>query len=329
MQEWTFMVTYPADFPWLWQRAGEVMGSPRPILIWVWTVLFMSALGLTAALALVRFGRRDADALAKKSRPEIPSAAVFGAVALVVGVAGYASFLNVLNYYTQPWYYITLAAFAASAMEAVFGAWSTERSFPVLPLTLKSGRLAVVFVLLAIAAGPSWAELRARHTNLDLVGRKLQMLTNEADLILVPRWECAITLCRYYHGTAAVLTLPPIDDHRFHRYDLVLRQMMTRDAIQPGLTRLEETLRSGHRVFLVGNLPFPEANVLIPTLPPLYRDGDGDWHGAPYNTVWAGQAGQLLRAHAISANKLSVPVPGEASVQDFEHLELGVLEGWR
>ena len=87
MREWTFMVAYPADYSWLWQRAGEVMGSPRPVLVWIWTALFAACVALTA-LALVRFRRREGSAPAKGSQQEIPAAVLFGGVTLVVGVAG-------------------------------------------------------------------------------------------------------------------------------------------------------------------------------------------------------------------------------------------------
>ena len=45
-----------------------------------------------------------------------------------------------LNYWTQPWYYITLAAFSACLLEVLFGAWpATSKS----RVTLRSVRLAV------------------------------------------------------------------------------------------------------------------------------------------------------------------------------------------
>ena len=102
---------------------------------------------------------------------------------------------------------------------------------------------------------------------------------------------------------------------------------MTPDAIQPVLTQLEETLRTGHRVFLAGAVPFPGANVRIPSPPPLYRDGAGDWHGESYNKIWAEQTGQLLRTHATSARSVPVPVPNNAQVQGYESLE--IRQSWK
>lgn len=105
--------------------------------------------------------------------------------------------------------------------------------------------------------------------------------------------------------------------------------MMTVDALHPVLARLEEVLRSGHRVFLAGTLPVPDAGYPLPSLPPAYRDAGGSLHVGPYDIVWQLQAGQLLRAHAARSGHIEVPIPGKASVQGFENLELGVAEGWR
>ena len=147
-----------------------------------------------------------------------------------MGVVGYAGFLRVLNYWTQPWYYITLAAFVACLLEVLFGAWpATSKS----KVALRVVRLAVALLLLCVAVRPAWKELPTRHTNIDVIAGRLQQLATKDDLIVVPRWECAISLNRYYRGPSEVITLPPISEHRFHRYDLVLRQMMTADPLSP------------------------------------------------------------------------------------------------
>jgi hypothetical protein len=148
-------------------------------------------------------------------------------------------------------------------------------------------------------------------------------------VILVPRWECAIPLSRYYHGPAEIVTLPPITDHRFHRYDLVVQQMMMPDPLRPVFARLEEALRSGHRVFLAGALPFPSADQRLPNPPPGYHDANGKWHGENYHVIWNLQVGQFLAVHAARAGFTKIPAPGNARVQDFENLELGVMEEWR
>jgi hypothetical protein len=344
-QDWTFMVSYPADLAWLWKRTCEVIGSPDPLGIWLWLGLVVAGLVVVVSLIISQlwhgFARRriveeNADRASSSFVPSnrdqsysLPDAVLFAAIVLIVGVVGYAAFLRVLHYYTQPWYYITLIAFAACALDVVFGGWPIAARQRILPLLLRSGRLAVALALLCFTGFPDWEEMPVRHTNVDLLAARLRPLAANDDVILVPRWECAIPLARYYRGPAEIITLPPIDDHRFHRYDLVLRQMMAPDPLHLVLARLEEALRSGHRVFVAGTLVFPEADHPPPSLPPAYRDAGGGWHGGAYDNVWQLQTGQLLRAHATRGGHIEVPIPGKARVQGFENLELGVVEGWR
>jgi hypothetical protein len=345
MREWTFMVSYPADLAWLWKRTCEVIGAPDPLGIWLWLGLFVVGLGVVASLAASQLCRglarrriiaEDAEPMPFPSIPlsrdqshALPDTVLFAAVALGVGVIGYAAFLRLLHYYTQPWYYITLLAFVACALDVLFGAWPVASGHRALPVLLRSGRLAAGLALLCFAGLPDWEEMAVRHTNVDLLAARLRPLAASGDVILVPRWECAIPLARYYRGPAEIISLPPIDDHRFHRYDLVLRQMMTPDPLRPVLARLEEVLQSGHRVFIAGTLAFPDATHPLPVLPPAYRDTGGNWHGGAYGSLWQLQAGELLHVHAARGGLIAVPTPGKARVQEFEDLELGVAEGWR
>jgi hypothetical protein len=344
-QDWTFMVSYPADLAWIWKRTCEVIGSPDPLGIWLWLGLFIIGLGVVVVVAASQFwrgpGRRRVIAEEAEQVPSpsivlnrgqshaFPDSVLFAAIALVVGVIGYAAFLRMLHYYTQPWYYITLLAFAACALDVVFGAWPVAAGYRTLSVLLRSGRLAAGLAMLCFAGLSDWEEMPTRHTNVDLLAARLQPLAASGDVILVPRWECAIPLARYYRGPAEIISLPPIADHRFHRYDLVLRQMMTPDPLRPVLAHLEEVLQSGHRVFIVGRLTFPDAGHTLPVLAPAYKDAGGNWHVGPYGSVWELQAGELLHAHAVRAGLIEVPIPGNARVHGFEDLELGVAEGWR
>jgi len=335
MSDWTFMVSYPADLPWLWKRVSEVLGSPDPLGVWLWLSLLFLGVGAVAIVVGAglwrRFVRRQALSETLDTDPphSVPDAILFATGALIVGIVGYAAFLRALHYYTQPWYYIALVAFVACALEVIFGAWLALAKHRLLPVVLRSGRLFTGVALLCFTLLPDWEEMPIRHTNVDLVAARIRPLASNGDVILVPRWECAIPLSRYYRGPAEIITIPPIDDHRFHRYDLVLRQMATPDPLQPVLARLEEALRSGHRVFLAGTLPLPVPDHPVTSPLPAYRDASGKWHGGNYFTAWDLQVAQLLTAHAARAGHLAVPVPGNAPVQEFEKLELAVIEGWR
>ena len=257
-------------------------------------------------------------ALWQRSSVGLPAPVLFAAVTLVAGFVVYSLFLRALNYYTQPWYYITLFAFSACALDVVFGAWP-----------LRGLRPLVALVLLSFTVAMSWKELPTRHTNVDLIAAQIQRLSEEGDIVVVPRWECAISFSRYYHGKAEVVTIPPIEDHRVHRYDLVLEQMKTPDAHQPVLDRMEKALRSGHRVFFAGTLPFDASSAPLPILFPPYQDPHGGWQQAPYYAVWKLQAGRFLHAHTTKVVGIAVALPPGSEVQRFENLEPEVVEGWQ
>ena len=92
---------------------------------------------------------------------------------------GYAVFLRALHYYTQPWYYITLVAFAACTLEVLFGAWPATAKPQILPSLLRRSRLAVA--LLALLYGTAdWEEMPVRHTNMDLLAARLRPLATAA-----------------------------------------------------------------------------------------------------------------------------------------------------
>ncbi len=301
MSEWNFLVHHPTGFDALWQRAGTVLGSPLRVITWLWVALIFAGL----LLVLVR----------QKLSPPI----LFGAVALLAGLVGYICFLHLLGYYTQPWYYITLAVFVACLLDIIFGAW---------PKT-KLVRPMIALGLLCLAAAPAWSEMKLRHTNADLIAARLEGISKEGDVVLLPRWECAISFVRYYQGPAEVITLPLVSDHRFHSYDLIIEQMKTPDAQVPVLGKIEEALRSGHRVFIAGELPTAESNAKVPVLRPFYRDENGVPHGSGYYRVWQLYVGQFVGVHAAKVAGISHRLPGSEDVLDYEKLALSVAEGWR
>ena len=168
-----------------------------------------------------------------------------------------------------------------------------------------------------------------RHTNVDLVADRLRSDATKNDLIVTSHWQYAVSLYRYYHGPAEIMTLPPIDDHRFHRYDLALRQMRTTEPFNPASSRMEKVLRGGHKVFTISGLPPPRPGVPPPTVSLGYREPNGTWHGGNYDAVWPVLAGYFVHSHAERYTQVTVPVPNRERVQRHEHLALTVAEGWR
>ena len=146
---------------------------------------------------------------------------------------------------------------------------------------------------------------------------------------MVSPWEYAVSLNRYYHGPAEVITFPPIADHRFHRYDLALHQMKAAQPLEPAYRRMEEVLREGHNVFVVGRLPRAKLNVPPPILSLGYHEPDGTWHPGNYDWIWPLLTAYFIQSHAISGAGLPLASSTSTRVQDYEDLTLGVVRGWR
>ena len=56
MREWTFLVSYPVNLLWLWRRLCEVLGSPDPIGVWLWTGMLVG--GVSVAVIQTILGLR-------------------------------------------------------------------------------------------------------------------------------------------------------------------------------------------------------------------------------------------------------------------------------
>ncbi|PYJ11422.1 MAG: hypothetical protein DMF06_02600 [Verrucomicrobia bacterium] len=303
------------SWSFVWKAAfspAELMrtfGSPLEIAGWI--VLFV--LALIAGIWAMRLKSTEGNSAAKSER------ILFGLVTLVVGTLAYGGFISVLGYLTQPWYYIAFAAFAATCIEMVLAnLWTTERSLLL--------RATLTLAIIAISVYPAWQALHIRQTNVDVVAAQLQTQAAPDDLILINTFNYGISFRRYYHGRTTYLTIPPMEDLRCHRVDLLKRQMMSPAPMAPVLQRMEETLRNGHTIWLIGSLNFVQPGKEPEVIPPGY-DGPNGWVGGNFYAAWAEQAGFLIQSHALHFERVRVPLA--ESVNRYENLPLSAIRGWR
>jgi hypothetical protein len=303
---WNFIWKAPFTPEELWRT----FGSPLEIAAWVF--LFVLAV-IAGAWAMWQRKPADADGPAKKER------ILFGLVTLVIGTAGYAGFISVLGYLTQPWYYIAFAAFAATCIEMVLASiWTREWSL--------LGRAAFTLAIVSVGVYPAWQALYFRQTNVDVVAAQLETKAAPNDLILINSWNYGISFRRYYHGLANYETVPPIEDLRSHRVDLLKRQMMSPAPMAPVLQRMDETLRSGHTIWLIGSLNFVPPGKEPQVISPGY-DGPNGWVGGNFYATWAEQAGFVVQNHALHFERVRVPLA--QPVSRYENLPLSAIRGWR
>ncbi len=286
----------------MWAKLSEVTGSPDPLGVWLWS-----------GLAVVGIGW----ALWPKTGS---SARLYAAVWLGVGGAFYAGFLCAVGYVTQPWYYLMFLAPAALCLDAFFAASDAALGWRV-------ARLVIATAFAATTFGQSGEILRQRSTDLDLVAAKLHPAVAPGDLVLVNRWECAVGLNRYYHGPAPLLTVPPIDDHTAHRFDLFVQSLGAADPLRPVRDAIASTLRRGGRVWFVGHPRLLAPGQPLPILPPtVLRPGDDSLFDR-YYYGWQTQADEFLNAHAARSTVVDVPI--DAPISPFENQDLWSFEGWR
>jgi hypothetical protein len=296
--------------PFTSDELWRTVGSRLEIATWI--ILF--ALALLGGIWAMK--RRNSTGAANSEKTD---RVLFGLVTLVIGTAGYAGFISVLGYLTQPWYYIAFAAFAATCIEVVLASiWTSDRSV----LT----RAAVTSAIVCLSAYPAARALHFRQTNVDVVAAQLKTQAGPDDLILINSWNYGISFRRYYHGLAKYETIPPIEDLRSHRVDLLKAQMMAPAPMAPVLQRMDETLRNGHTIWLIGSLNFVPPGKEPQVISPGY-DGPNGWVGGNFYAAWAEQAGFVVQNHALHFERVRVPLA--QPVTRYENLPLSAFRGWR
>ncbi len=295
VQTWSFIWRVPFTPTSVWTKFSETIGSPLRPLLWVWIVLFVFALfaGLRA------FRRNDRS--------------LFVFVTLLIGVIGYAAFLKVLGYLLQPWYFIVLLAFAAMCFE-------------ILLANARLSRAAFALLFAAVAFYPASVSLQARQTNIDVIADQLQSRAVPGDLILINPFPFGISFQHYYHGAARVETIPPLSDLRSHRADLLKATMMSDEPLGPVLREMEETLRNGRTIWLIGSLHFLPKEQTPLAIEPGYETASG-WVGGNFYEAWSEQAGRFLQDHYTEFERL--PVPLQQSVVHYEDVPLSSFRGWK
>ena len=291
-------------------RLFEAMCGAGAAVGWLWVLLLL--LGTAAAIA-TRFRRADATDQPDRER------CAYAVLTIAISIAASFGFLRLVAYPTQPWYYLPLLGLLAVAIE------SSLASLPPRAVRLPA-RLVVATAVVLLSAIPVWRGLQVRQTNVDLAAEKLRNEATAGDVIMVAPWYLGVTLDRYYKGPAGKVTIPPIDDLRVQRYDLLKRQMETVEPIAPVLHAMERALKAGQRVWIIGGLllPPPGESPRVPAPAPYESFG---WDEGAYMNAWMMQASHFLQQHALHAEE--VPLAADQPINPHEKVQLLVVRGWR
>ena len=306
---WDVVVRTPVTVGGLVHKLGETLSVSGWSNTWIWALLFFLAVGICVA--------------GQVRRTTVPDKAqdlqLFCGIALVMAVVGHFCFLRILSYVTRPWYYLALMGFVAILLDLVFDTLPPRRA-------VRSARVVLVLVMAVTSLPLLWDQIRVRQSNADLIAQKLGREAGPDDFIVVVPWFMGISFARYYRGTTGWMTLPPMDFHRFHRFDLLQAQMAVPDQeepIRPLLEKITETLKNDHRVWVVGHL------VTAMPDPAAAKLATDDQQGAQANAdiaAWSIKVGAQLRAAARHVETVRVDTEGPEN--PLETLTLSVFRGW-
>jgi hypothetical protein len=270
-----------------------------------------AAAALVLGLSLLCF--KSVKALSGQRR----DAVIFCAAHLVVGVLAYAAFLKVLSYRLPAWYFLAAMAMVAASLDSLLGG---VRS-PVFRILL-----AVCAAGFALnAALPVWKNVGVRRTNVDLIAAQVQKWAAKGDIVVIAPWTMSSPFLRYYRGDAEVTAIPPVSFLAYQQFDLLLKFMTDRNAMDPLIRKLSEVLRNGHRVWIVGDHDFPSD----PPASPYFQESPDPVYGwlvPNYQKSWQDQVFYALRSN--SRQLLLVTIPTDRPVSYFENESLSVAQGW-
>jgi hypothetical protein len=323
--DWNMLVRQPVGLSELLGPLWRVLSSSGWWNGLVWVLLFVVCLGFSVLAQLPR--------LEPHTQGEKRNVSLFSAVALLVGFLGSLAFLKSTGTLLQPWYFLALTALSALLFDLLLSSSKVDADssrFDVRSLRTFSGlRVPLALLVAASSILPTLRGIYTRQTNIDLAAASLTRLSTTGDLVIVEPWYLGVSFERYYHGVAPWETVPAIADHKVHRYDLLKAVMLQPDqdaVVAPVRDRIRDVLKSGHKVWLVGDFITPKPGTLVPTLPPVPNDSPQPWYCDPYYRMWAAKLGSCLSVWSTRIEP--IPLEERAPVNPVEDFPLTVFGGW-
>jgi len=290
----------------IWSNLSVAMAPIFPWLRWLWI-----ALAVAAIVHCVKSARISPLAPPKE---DANSAVFFAGTALIGGLVSFSIFLWIAKMPTQVWYFLPLTTFGAVCIDTALANWPARWQF---------WRCALA--ILALLCLPGARELISyRQTNMDLVAGVLQEQADPRDLIIVHPWTFGVSFDRQYSGPTPWTTIPPLADHRFHRYDLFKAKMILENPAQPVCDQIAATLRAGNQVWLVGDSPLSQ------TLPAQIQPAPNNpwgWLDDPYSDVWGAQVGYFVAIHATRGEV--IPIHSPNPISPLENVSVVAVTGWQ
>ncbi|MBN1391747.1 MAG: hypothetical protein JW947_02980 [Sedimentisphaerales bacterium] len=308
-RDWSIIMKgSPMDFQSIRHDLFDALNASGWTASLIWTGLLIAGTSIYLYFRLVR----SKPAISKMKR----DVTLFCVTTLAVYSVLFLIFLRFVSVTTRVWYYLPLMAVAAMVLDVIF---SNLNLLSIL-------RIAAAILAAATTLAICWETVHIRQTNVDIAALTLEKSAGANDLIVVNPWYLGVSFQRYYHGTAPWITIPPIEDHKVHRYDLIKAEMSSFNHSEPVLSEISKTLKSGGTVWVIGWISGPSGNNLPESLPPAPESIYG-WSERAYRMSWEKLLVNFITAHSRSNKPL--PPLTEKSVNSFEDCHILTFMGWR
>lgn len=308
VSKWAMLVQFPLSAgTMLGQWVDACGGSHLSVSVSWLTVVLLALIGACWRLRTV-WG---------KGESQERSMLLFGVTGVVLCASAYFAFLRVAHNRLQERHYLDLMCLIAVATDLIVATlcWNYR---------IRLARLIIVIVAILTLPAVAWPRVVERQTNIDTIAARLAQDAHPNDLIIVSPWWLGISFGHYYQGPNRWMTVPEITNHRLHRYDLIKAKMTEFFPLSDVESAVEDALKSGHRVWIVGRLGLEEHGpppVLAPAPDPQYG-----WSNYAYTKAWWTQIGFLVRHHA---ERIEPVEEVKHSVREWENFPLLIAEGWR
>ena len=250
---------------------------------WVWAGTLL-ATAVVAGVTVARGGRHGSPPAATDVIACQRAAALYGLVALAVGVVAQVAFLRALSGLMPAFYFLPLLGMAAGTVDGMLAAVPRGTA----------GRLTVTAVAAVVATAqlPDAARMAGmRMSTVDLAAAEVARSARPGDLIVVTPFYLGTAVARYYHGPGELVTVPPMTDLRYQQLDRLAKAMDDPHAIDPVLAKIAAVARAHGRVWVVrtdGGVLFGRDGEPLPSRPATS-------HGWEHTDWWNRQVGRAIR----------------------------------
>lgn len=308
-RDWNILVRgWPNSYS-LWKHFEVALGNPGYSIPALWYAIAVGLVGVFIFQLRRNHGGEQESRLIW-----------FAILASGISLIGCYAFLRILSYTTSNWYYLAFICVVAAALDLTASILCRSN-------WLRFCRVVIAAAVLTIAPLANWSAITERQTNVDLAGRAVTERAAPKDLVLVVPWQFGIPFNRYYHGSAHWTTIPIIEDHSVHRYDLFKAKMLSDHPIDDLTEMIRLALSSGNRVWLVGglNLPRPEEGPMTLPRAPTSRF---KWDNRAYTAAWWQQVSVFVALHADKVDPIALPQTDSVHINELEQTSLVAVGGW-